>query len=238
MGAELAAANQFLRAHARFGAEGEAGPKALGEELRVRDGFELALAAALGSRLDAALVDDVPGAQAVLDRAGADGGVALLAGRGEELARDERDGGPAAVAPAPGAQRLLELLSGPPRALALAQRLLRDAWVVERLEDVPRDFRGIAATREGRVLFAAAGEMRQLGEGGSEVVLARRNERDRLIAASERAAEEERGARAQREAMLEAVRGAEATVPRPRRPSATPSARVWRRTRPCGAPSG
>ena len=214
VGAELAAVNQFLRAHARFGAEGEAGPKALGEELGVRDGYELALAAALGGRLDAALVDDVPGAQALLDRAGPDGGIALLAGRGG----DDASGAPAAAAasapaaPAPGAQRLLELLSGPARALALAQRLLDDAWVVERLEDLADDFRGIATTREGRVLFAAAGELRQLGEGGSERVLARRNERDRLIAAVEHAAEEERRARAQREAALESLRAAESGV--------------------------
>ncbi len=209
VGAELAAVNQFLRAHARFGADGEAPPKALGEELSVREGYELALAAALGSRLDAALVDDVPGAQALLDRSGPDGGVALLAGSGEDA------GAGAAAAPAapvPGAQRLVELLSGPPRVLALAERLLHDAWVVERLEDVPRDFRGIAATRAGRVLFASAGELRQLGGGGSEVVLARRNERDRLLAAVEQAAEEERRAREQREAALDALRAAEGSV--------------------------
>ena len=58
-------------------AEGSA--KALSEELRVRDGYELALAAALGGRLSAALVRDVAGAEALLDRAGPDGGSALLA---------------------------------------------------------------------------------------------------------------------------------------------------------------
>ena len=74
VGAELAAANQFLRAHVRVGGE-----TALSEELRVQDGYELALAAALGGRLDAALVKDVAGAEALLDRAGLDGGTALLA---------------------------------------------------------------------------------------------------------------------------------------------------------------
>ncbi len=54
-------------------------PKALSEELRVQDGYELALAAALGGRLDAALVKDVSGAESLLDRAGPDGGTALLA---------------------------------------------------------------------------------------------------------------------------------------------------------------
>ncbi|HEV2974046.1 MAG TPA: AAA family ATPase [Solirubrobacteraceae bacterium] len=191
IGAELAAANQFLRGHAAVrGAAEEDAPKALSEELRVRDGYELALAAALGGRLDAALVADVAGAESLLDRAGPDGGTALLAGdAGAERARDAGD------APVAGAQRLLDLVSGPPQALALAERLLADAWIVERLEGLSRQFAGIAVTRAGRVWFASWGEVRQLAEGGSERVLARRNERDRLIAATERAAQEEQAAR-------------------------------------------
>ena len=81
-----------------------------------------------------------------------------------------------------GAQRLLDLVSGPAEVTELAERLLADAWVVERLEDLPKGFTGVAATRSGRVWFAAWGEVRQLTEGGEERVLARRNERDRLIA--------------------------------------------------------
>src|SRR5205085_878356 len=41
----------------------------------------------------------------------------------------------------------------PPRALA--RPLLSDAWVVERLDDVPDDFAGIAVTRSGRAWFGA-----------------------------------------------------------------------------------
>jgi chromosome segregation protein len=203
VGADLAAANQFLRSHVRLGGEQQGGAKALSEELRVQDGYELALAAALGGRLDAALVDDVAGAQALLDRAGPDGGTTLLA-----------DGASSARAstqpPAPGARRLLELLSGPPQVLALAERLLFDAWVVERLDELPGDFAGIAATRQGRVWFASWGEVRQLSEGGTERVLARRNERDKLIAASERAAQAEQEARTACETAVAAVRAAEA----------------------------
>ena len=198
VGAELAAANQFLRAHARVGAE-PTSPQALSEQLRVRDGYELALAAALGGRLDAVLVQDVAGAEVVLDEAGPEGATALLA----------LDGGapePAEGAePASGAQRLLDLLSGPPQVLALARRLLADAWVVERLEELPQDFDGIAATRQGRVWFASTGEVRQLSEGGTELVLARRNERDRLIGAAERAAQAEQAARVACERALEGV---------------------------------
>jgi chromosome segregation protein len=193
VGAELAAANQFLRSHVRVGSDHASAPAALSDELRVQDGYELALAAALGGRLDAALVADVAGAQALLDRAGPDGGTVLLAQRPRgEGPRSSTGPGEEPVA---GARRLLELLSGPAAILELAARLLADAWVVERLEDLPQDFAGIAATCEGRVWFASLGEVRQLTEGGSERVLARRNERDRLIAAVERAAQAEAAAR-------------------------------------------
>ncbi|HEY4450261.1 MAG TPA: AAA family ATPase [Solirubrobacteraceae bacterium] len=210
VGAELAAANQFLRGHTRAGGGEQGAAPALSEELRVEDGYELALAAALGGRLDAALVADVAGAESVLDRSGPDGGTALLAGPGAP--DTSRGGGPPGRSsePAPGARRLLDLLSGAPAALELAARLLADAWVVERLEDLPRDFAGIAATRSGRVWFAAWGEVRQLSEGGSERVLARRNERDRLIAAAEVAAQAEHEAGAACERAVEQVRGAEA----------------------------
>jgi chromosome segregation protein len=206
VGAELAAANQFLRAHARVGGEA-----ALSEELRIQDGYELALAAALGGRLDAALVKDVSGAQAMLDRAGPDGGTALLA----DLEQPGSPAGSPASAgassgPTAGAIRLLDLLSGPPPVLALAARLLANAWVVERLEDLHAGFTGIAATRNGRVLFASWGEVRQLSEGGTERVLARRNERDRLLASAEQAAQAEHVARASCERALEVVRAGEA----------------------------
>jgi chromosome segregation protein len=205
VGAELAAANQFLRGHARVSGDrlGQ-GPRALSEELSVRDGYELALAAALGGRLDAAVVADVAGAESVLDGAGPDGGTALLAG----------SAGPpplAAQPPAADAQRLLDLVAGPPEALSLAERLLADAWVVERLEGLPSDFAGIAVTRAGRVWFGAWGEVRQLAEGGSERVLARRNERDRLIGESERAAQQEQASRDSADGAVADLRAAEAT---------------------------
>jgi chromosome segregation protein len=205
VGAELAAANQFLRGHAHLGGDRDNAPKALSEELRVEDGYELALAAALGGRLDAALVEDVAGAQALLDRAGPDGATALLAGSQTAAAQP----GEPPLAPAPDARRLMDLLSGPPAVLELAGRLLADAWVVERLEQLPEDFAGIAATRGGRVWFGAWGEVRQLSEGGTELVLARRNERDRLIEHVERAAQTEHVARASGEQLLAEVRAAE-----------------------------
>jgi chromosome segregation protein len=206
VGAELAAANQFLRGHARVSSGAEQGSaRALSEELSVQDGYELALAAALGGRLDAALVSDVPGAEALLDRAGPDGGTALLSG----IEPDARERSREHPEPVAGALRLIDLLSGPPEVLALAARLLADAWVVERLEELPRDFSGIATTRSGRVWFASWGEVRQLSEGGTERVLARRNERDRLIAAAEQAAQSEHAARGSSERAAQELRTAE-----------------------------
>jgi chromosome segregation protein len=209
VGAELAAANQFLRGHVRVGGEEAASPRALSEELRVEDGYELALAAALGGRLDAALVEDVAAAEALLDRAGPDGGTALLADLSASAIEGSQAGASGREEPSAGARRLLDLVSGPPEVLRLAGRLLADAWVVGRLEDLPRDFGGIAATRAGRVWFSASGEVRQLTEGGTERVLARRNERDRLIAAADRSVQAEHAARAECEQGLQELRAAE-----------------------------
>ncbi len=230
VGAELAAANQFLRSHAGAHGAKAGAPRALSDALQVKPGYELALAAALGGRLDAALVRDMAGARALLDGVGPDGGAALLAGEavGESDGSvgqnapagqdggdrtfaqegDDRSAEPAGKPPAVGALRLTDLLSGSGPVLALAHRLLADAWVVERLEDVAEDFRGVASTASGRVLFAGWGELRQVTEGGAERVLARRNERDRLIAESEQAVVSEHAARAAVEHALEQAREA------------------------------
>jgi chromosome segregation protein len=211
VGSELAAVNQFLRTSTAVGvaAEGQPGeggsrdgaPRALSEALRVQPGYELALAAALGGRLDAALVPNLAGAAALLDRAGPDGATALLADRRSSESPPAESPAP----PIPGARPLIELVNGPAPVLALARRLLADAWVLERLEDLPDDFAGVAVTPRGRVWFAASGEVRQVAEGGSERVLARRNEREQLIAASELAAAAEHAARTAAEHTQEAA---------------------------------
>jgi chromosome segregation protein len=237
VGAELAAVNQFLRNHALHASlvstaagesvagestagesasgvpgagepgAGTGGFQTLSEALSVQPGYELALAAALGGRLEAALVPDLARAAALLDRAGPDGATALLVETGIRAegaclpaSVDLRSSGPPPAAPlappAPGARPLLELVDGPPPVLALARRLLADAWVVERLEDLPEDFAGLAVTPRGRVWFTASGEVRQVTEGGAERVLARRNEREQLLTATEAAAAAEYAARA------------------------------------------
>lgn len=223
VGAELAAANQFLRSHA--GAPGGARP--LAGELEVDEGYELALAAALDGRLGAAVVEDLLAGSALLDRAGRDGGRALvlradgaassagpasadLAARPADAASSAgpASAGPSAsaAAPTPDAVPLISLVRGPDAARAL----LAGVWVVEDLAALPADFAGVAVTGTGRAWSAPTRELRQVAEGGAERVLAERNRRDRLIAESERAIQAERAALAAAEAAGTAVSAADA----------------------------
>jgi chromosome segregation protein len=189
VGGELAAVNQFLRNYsAHPGAPG--GATSLAEALHVAPGYELAVAAALDGRLGAAIAPDAATAATLLDRAGRDGGRVLLMGPGP------RDHGSEPAAPSPGAERLADRLSGDDDATALARRLLCDTWVVERIEDVAAGWGGVAVTRSGRVLSGRTRELRQAAAVGEERVLAERNRRDELVAASERAVQAEQAARA------------------------------------------
>jgi chromosome segregation protein len=186
VGGELAAVNQFLRNQA--GSPG--GAPALADQLDVDPGYELALAAALDGRLRAAVVEHHEAAATLLDRAGADGGRALIAGA-VGPART-----PAAAGPGPaGARRLVEHLRGSGPALAIAQALLRDAWVVDDLGQLPDGFDGMAVTTGGRVWSARTQELRQAPAVGEDRVLAERNRREQLVRASETAAQDELEAR-------------------------------------------
>jgi chromosome segregation protein len=212
VGAELAAVNQFLRSHTGSignlggsGGGGVEGPRLLSDALQVQAGFELALAAALAGRLDAMLAPSVQEATRLLDGAGSDGGAALLT---DAAARADQG---TSAPPMSDAQPLGELVSGPEEALALVRRLLVNTWVVESFDGLPEGFSGTAVTPAGRVWFAAWGELRQMAAGGAEQVLARRNERDRLIAASELAVQSEHAARAKAEREHEQMRAAEST---------------------------
>ncbi len=200
VGAELAAANQFLRSHA--GAPG--GARALSGELAVADGYELALAAALDGRLGAAVVEDLAAGAALLDRAGRDGGRALVLG-GDAAASPDAPLVPGAP-PVPGAVALADLVEGPPAARAL----LTGVWVVDDLDALPADFAGTAVTKTGRAWSALTRELRQVAAGGAERVLAERNRRDRLIAESEQAIQAEQAALAAAERAGEAVATADA----------------------------
>ena len=177
VGGELAAANHFL--HARAGAPG--GAPALADALEVASGLELALAAALDGRLRAAVVADRRAGAELLERAGRDGGSALVANTATQAPSTSKP-------PTPDAERLLDCVRGPVDTLALAAALLADTWVVADVADVRDDFAGTAVTREGRVWIGAWGELRQVPAGGEERVLAERNRRDQLVGESEAAA--------------------------------------------------
>ncbi len=187
IGGELAAVNQFLRSHQTA----PGGARSLADELTVSPGHELAVAAALDGRLGAAVLGDRAAAEALLERAGRDGGRALI------LEQREPGEPGSTTAPAPGAQPLEAHISGEGPAAALARRLLRDVWLVEDLAAVPDHFAGVAVTLGGRVYSGVLGELRQAAKVGEERVLAERNRRDQLIAASEAAAQQEQLMRSQ-----------------------------------------
>jgi chromosome segregation protein len=231
VGGELAAVNRFLRNQS--GPPGAAA--ALADELDVDAGYELALAAALDGRLRAALVTDRDAGAALLDRAGAEGGRALIADaqpgqalaagaeEGRALAADA-DGGPALAAdadlddpldasasqPFANAERLADHVRGSGQALALARVLLRETWVVDALHALPDAFAGVAVTRSGRVWSPRARELRQAPAVGEDRVLAERNRREQLVRASESAAHAEMGARAGLERAARAASEADA----------------------------
>ncbi|MGI8413280.1 MAG: chromosome segregation SMC family protein [Solirubrobacteraceae bacterium] len=190
VGGELAAVNQFLRSQAAPADEAVV----LAHALEVDPGYELALAAALDGRLGAAVVGDRADAGRVLDRAGADGGRALVAcpvaAPPASLAHPRAHGEPPAV----GARPLAEHVRGDDQAVLLVRALLRDTWVVTSLDQVPDAFEGVAVTTSGRVWCSGTHELRQAAALGEERVLAQRNRRAQLIAASEAAVGAERSA--------------------------------------------
>jgi chromosome segregation protein len=182
-GAELAAINQFVRAASAT----PGGLRPLAESLHADPDYEPALAAALGPRLTAGVVEDLTAGERLLEGAGDKGGTALV--------RTRAHGRPGGHAPGPGAQRLLAHVKAEPEVAKLAERLLGDVWVVESLEQVSAYFQGIAVTRSGRLLDAATGELSQAPAGGSVRLLAELGRRDELVAASESAAAREAEAR-------------------------------------------
>ncbi|MCL2419176.1 MAG: hypothetical protein FWD04_07780, partial [Conexibacteraceae bacterium] len=197
VGGELAAVNQFLRSHQTA----PGGARSLADELTVAPGYELAVAAALDGRLRAALVDDRVAAGDLLDKAGRDGGRILVLRDIAEQAADPAD------PPVPGSVQLREYVSGDSRAAQIARELLRCVWVVDDLAAVADDFAGVAVTAGGRVFSGLAGELRQAANVGEERVLAERNRRDQLIAASEASVQAEHAARGEADAA--AARAAE-----------------------------
>ena len=200
--AELVAASRFVAAaaHARGGVPSVA------SELSVEPGLEMAVAAALGGLGGATIARSHAEASAALDAAREDGGSALLV----EGVRKATAAGETA-SPVPGARRLLDCVTAPPALRAALTRVLRDAWLVPSLDDLPGSFAGVAVTREGRAFFAATGELRQAPLAGEGRLLAERARHDQL---RERAAEAERGEESARQAADDARRAVAAAIDR------------------------
>ena len=117
------------------GREGDRAAAGLGDGLEVEPGMERAVAAALG-----ALADAVPAPTLEEGRRPSRRGVLGCRPRA-------RTAPPAAP---PGARPLLELVAPAPPPPAPSQRLLADASLVERLDDVPAGAQGIAVTVGGK----------------------------------------------------------------------------------------
>jgi chromosome segregation protein len=202
VGAELARANQFLRSHS--GPAG--GARSLSDDLEVEAGAELALSAALGARLSAAVAEDRASGAALLDKAKRDGGRVLVVGGAPA-------GAPTAAPtpPVDGARPFVDMVRGPEPALSLAKRLLADAWLVESLDAIPDAFTGVAVTAAGRAWLGATRELQQAAEGGAERVLAMRNQRDALIAEADRHVKSEHEAQQGVEAATSAVSAADSS---------------------------
>ena len=197
-GAELAKLNQFLRTHA--GAPG--GAPALADDLGAEPGYELALAAALGPRLRAAVAGDLAEGARLLDRAGADGGAALIV---PDCRRTTRPQAPRTPPRPPSSNMCGSRATGgsPPRCS-------RTCGSSTDSKGLPHGFTGIAVTRDGRVWSPATRELRQVPAGGEDRVLAERNRRDALVAEVERAAQAEQAALAGVEEASRAVAAADA----------------------------
>jgi chromosome segregation protein len=211
IGAELARANQFLRSTTSSPTRPGGGPAArsLSDDLEVEAGAELALSAALGARLSASVVEDRAAGAALLDRAKRDGGRALIASPAGQVPAAAPLASP--KPPVEGARPFSELIGGPEPALSLARRLLHDAWLVESLDEVPDSFAGVAVTAAGRAWLGATRELQQAAEGGAERVLAMRNQRDALIADSEKHVQAEHEAGKGVESAAQAVSAADSS---------------------------
>ena len=164
----------------------------LAERLHVEAGYELALAAVLGPRLTAAVVNDRSEGERVLDAAGDNGAAVLLR---VPIWDPSQDGPAAGAVPAspsvPGGQQLAQLVRPERDVAALAERLLVGVWVVESLSALPDTFSGIAVTRAGRLFDARTGELAQAPAGGAERLLEELAKRDELVALSEQAVRDE-----------------------------------------------
>jgi chromosome segregation protein len=99
--------------------------------------------------------------------------------------------------PTPGAEPLLAHVRPGGRSAEIVKRLLQHTFLVESLNEIPRDFTGTAVTKSGRVYDGATQALRQAAPGGEEKILAERNRREQLNLKLAAAQEAEKSARNQ-----------------------------------------
>jgi len=196
LSAELGRLDDFLRDHATA----PEGRDSLASSLEIEAECVTAVAAVLGARLRAAIVDDLVSGQQLLGRLGAEGGSALIA----SAVTSSPSAGPAPS----GACPLADCVSGGANA-ALGRRLLAGAWLVDSFADLPSDFAAVAVTPEGRVWNGTSGELRQGANGSGEQVLAERQRREQLAAEARGAADSASAAAAALATVVEASSAAE-----------------------------
>ena len=158
--------------------------RTLAERLHVEAGYELALAAVLGPRLTAAVVNDRDEGERLLDAAGPNGGAVLLSGTDTRPYPGQRlDAEPfrPLLRCQPG-NNLRNLCAPSGRSRRSRTGCSRGVWVVDSLSALPDTFSGIAVTRSGRLFDARTGELSQAPAGGAERLLEELAKRDELVA--------------------------------------------------------
>jgi chromosome segregation protein len=197
---ELEATTERLRLAGETGArEGHR----LVDRVEVEAGYETALAAALGGRLGARVVETVGEAAEAVERGGDGATRAIVRASASTMPLDH------AERPGAGAERLRDHVRPAPDMSALVDRLLERAWVVERIADVPDEFTGLAVTRNGLAYDGGLREAWRAPEGGAERTIGERARRDELREKLERAKEDRRRLQEDRDRATLAARGAE-----------------------------
>lgn len=151
----------------------EVSGEALAGSIEAASGLELAVSAALGERLRAALVGD---------RSEGSRRLSELEGAGRALVRSgDQQRSPAGAPPCEGARPMLDLIEASESARGPLERLLMDVWLVADLEDVPDSFTGVAVTSDGERWDGTLRELSRVPREGTDPSLAARSAREELL---------------------------------------------------------
>lgn len=151
----------------------EVAGEALAGSIEAASGLELAVSAALGDRLRAALV---------ADRSEGVRRLSELEGAGRALVRgSDPDSGTQGEPPCQGARPLIELVEAGESARGALQRLLSNVWLVPDLGDVPEGFDGVAVTSDGEKWDGKLRELSRVPREGTDPALAAKSAREELL---------------------------------------------------------